>query len=625
MFEKYDIIVVGGGHAGCEAAVAAGRIGGKVLLISMSLENLGFMSCNPAMGGIAKGQILREIDALGGMSGIIADYTTIQFRMLNRSKGPAMWSPRAQIDRLAFTGKWRQCIESVENISLWQDAVEKIIVKNDKFYSVKTKLGIEIRAKCCIITSGTFLNGKIFIGRKWFESGRLGEVASKGLTESIKKYGIESDKLKTGTSVRLDGRSIDFKKLIEQKGDENPGRFSFTNTPRPEKQRSCFLTYTSPVVHDILKKGFKDSPLYHGMIKGAGPRYCPSIEDKLVKFEDRQRHQLFLEPEGWNTYEYYINGFSSSLPEDVQYKALRKIKGLENAKIIKPGYGIEYDFFPPTQLDYSLESKKTENLFFAGQVNGTTGYEEAASQGLMAGINAIRKINKFQPFILERSESYIGVLIDDLVTKGTNEPYRMFTSRAEYRLLLRQSNADMRLTEKGYNIGLCPGTRFNVVRKKIDAINRIIEYIEYNRLEGDKINNFLENVGTTKLKLKSNIKDLIKRPQVSIFRLYELIDDFKDFVESFDLKYTKNEVLEETEILIKYEGYIMKEKEMVEKIQKLENLSLNKDLDYMKLKGLSLEARQKLQEIKPKNIGQASRISGISPADISVLLIFLKR
>ncbi len=625
MFEKYDIIVVGGGHAGCEAAIAAGKLGGKVLLISMSLENLAFMSCNPAMGGIAKGQILREIDALGGMSGIVSDYTTIQFRMLNRSKGPAMWSPRAQIDRLEFTRKWRQIIESVENIHLWQDTVEEIKVKNDKFYSVKTKLGIEIKAHCCIITSGTFLNARIFIGKNWFESGRLGEKASKGLSESIKKYEIESEKLKTGTSVRIDGRSIDFTQLDEQKGDHNPGRFSFRNTARPKKQRSCFLTYTNPLVHEILKKGFKDSPLYQGMIKGTGPRYCPSIEDKLVKFEDRQRHQLFLEPEGWNTYEYYINGFSSSLPENIQYKALRKIKGLKNARIIKPGYGIEYDFFPPIQLNYSLESKKIENLFFAGQVNGTTGYEEAACQGLMAGINSVRKINDLQPFILKRSEAYIGVLIDDLVTKGTMEPYRMFTSRAEYRLLLRQSNADLRLTEKGYNVGFCSRTRFNVVRKKINAIDRIMEYLTNNKVEGRIIDDILEEAGSTRLKIKCSLRDLIKRPQVSIFKLYETLNDFRDFVESFDLKYTKYDVLEEAEIQIKYEGYIKKEKEMVEKIRKLEDLSLEKDFDYMNLSGLSLEARQKLQEIKPRNIGQASRISGISPADISVLLIFLKK
>ncbi len=624
MFEKYDIIVVGAGHAGCEAAAAAAKLGSKVLLITMNLNNLGYMSCNPAMGGIAKGQILREIDALGGLSAIISDYTTIQFRMLNRSKGPAMWSPRAQIDRMLFTIKWREAIESLPNVHLWQETVEEIKIKKKKFQSVRTKLGITIEAKSCIITSGTFLGGKIFIGKKWFESGRLGETASFGITKSLEKHGIKSEKLKTGTSVRLDGRSIEFSNLVEQEGDENPGRFSFINTPRPAKQRSCFLTYTNSVVHEILKQGFDDSPLYQGMFKGTGPRYCPSIEDKLVKFEDRDRHQLFLEPEGWNTYEYYINGFSSSLPEDIQYKALKNIEGLENARILKPGYGIEYDFFPPTQLNYSLESKIVEHLYFAGQVNGTTGYEEAACQGLMAGINAHRKINLQEPFILQRSEAYIGVLIDDLVTKGTLEPYRMFTSRAEYRLLLRQNNADIRLTEKGHDVGLCSQGRLDSVLKKKDAIDRIKQFLIYNKVEGVEIDNFLEESGSTRLKSKSSIADLIKRPQVSIYKLYEKLGNFKEYVDGFDLKHMKQEVLEETEILIKYEGYIQKEQEVIERIQKFENLPLKKDFDYMKLKGLSLEARQKLQEIKPESIGQASRISGISPADISVLLIFLK-
>ncbi len=625
MFEKYDIIVIGGGHAGCEAAVASAKLGSKVLLISMNLANLGYMSCNPAMGGIAKGQILREIDALGGMSGIISDYTTIQFRILNRSKGPAMWSPRAQIDRMLFTLKWREAVESVKNLHLWQDTVEDIVFKNGNFHAVKTKLGLDIQAKCCILSGGTFLNGRIFIGKKSFESGRLGEDASKGITKSLNKIGIKSDKLKTGTSVRLDGRSIDFSRMVEQTGDEKPGRFSFQNTPRPEKQRSCFLTYTNQVVHEILKKGFKDSPLYQGIIKGTGPRYCPSIEDKLVKFEDRDRHQLFLEPEGWNTYEYYINGFSSSLPENIQYEAIRHINGLENARILKPGYGIEYDFFPPTQLNYSLESKIAGNLFFAGQVNGTTGYEEAACQGLIAGINAHNKSINKKPLMLRRSEAYIGVLIGDLVTKGTHEPYRMFTSRAEYRLLLRQNNADIRLTEIGYNEGLCSTARLETVRKKIDAVNRIQQYLVNNKVHGEPIDKLLEDAGTNRLKNKASIEGLIKRPQVSIFMLYDLLHDFREYVDSFDLKYTKQEVLEEIEILVKYEGYIKKEQEVVERIQKLENLPLKKDFDYLALKSLSLEARQKLQQIKPETIGQASRISGISPADISVLLIFLKR
>jgi len=625
MFGKYDVIVVGGGHAGCEAATAAAKMGASVLLITMDLRNLAYMSCNPAMGGIAKGQILREIDALGGMSGIVSDLTTIQFRMLNLSKGPAMWSPRSQNDRVKFALKWKEIIESIDNVHLWQDAVVEIVTENGHVKSVITGLGLEIQTTTCIITGGTFLNGRIFIGKKTFESGRLGEKASKGLTESINKLGIESEKLKTGTSVRLDGRSIDFSKLVEQKGDEDPGRFSFTDTPRPQKQKSCYLTYTNPEVHDILRTGFNDSPLYHGMISGTGPRYCPSIEDKLIKFEDKDRHQIFLEPEGWNTYEYYINGFSSSLPEDIQYSALQKIKGLENARILKPGYGIEYDYFPPTQLTYSLESSKVGNLFFAGQVNGTTGYEEAACQGFVAGINSVKSIRGEAPLILKRSEAYIGVLIDDLVNKGTNEPYRMFTSRAEYRLLLRQHNADLRLTPIGYDIGLCGKHRYELVHKKNCAIQDIIEYLKNNKIEGHDIDDLLVYVNSTPLKVKTSLYHILKRPQLNIFQLRNQFKDLNSLIKKHDLKHQEKETLEEIEILVKYEGYIEKEQEIVDKIQRLENLTLSPDFDYMNLKSLSFEARQKLQKIKPQNIGQASRISGISPADISVLLVYLKR
>ncbi len=625
MFGKYDVIVVGGGHAGCEAATAAAKMGASVLLITMDLRNLAYMSCNPAMGGIAKGQILREIDALGGMSGIVSDLTTIQFRMLNLSKGPAMWSPRSQNDRIKFSLKWKEIIESIDNIHLWQDTVVEVVAKNDQVKSVITGLGIEIQTNTCIITSGTFLNGRIFIGKKSFESGRLGEKASKGLTESIKKLGIESDKLKTGTSVRLDGRSIDFSRLVEQKGDEEPGRFSFTDTPRPDHQKSCYLTYTNPEVHDILRSGFKDSPLYHGMISGSGPRYCPSIEDKLIKFEEKERHQIFLEPEGWNTYEYYINGFSSSLPGDIQYSALKKVEGLKNARILKPGYGIEYDYFPPTQLTYSLESEIIHNLFFAGQVNGTTGYEEAACQGLIAGINSVKSIRGEEPLVLKRSEAYIGVLIDDLVNKGTNEPYRMFTSRAEYRLLLRQHNADIRLTPIGYDIGLCDKHRYELVQKKNHAIQEIIRYLKNNKVEGGHINEFLSNVNSSPLKVKTSLYHILKRPQLNIFQLSDQFDDLRHVIDNQDLRHLEDETMEEVEILVKYEGYIEKEQDIVDKIQRLENLTLSKDFDYMNLKGLSYEARQKLQKIKPQNIGQASRISGISPADISVLLVYLKR
>ncbi len=627
MFSKFDTIVIGAGHAGCEAAMSAAKLGSRVLLITMSLNKIGYLSCNPAMGGIGKGQILREIDALGGNSGIISDLSTIQFRMLNKSKGPAMWSPRAQIDRSKFCLNWKNFIEKNENISLWEDEVTDIIFKNKKFFSVNTKLGITFSAYNCIITSGTFLNGKIFIGKNSFSGGRLGEKSVDSFTNSLNKVGIKSDKLKTGTSVRIDGRTIDFSKMIEQKGDDHLKRFSFDNIKNNNIQKSCFLTYTNQIVHDILKSGIKDSPLYQGMIKGQGPRYCPSIEDKLVKFEDRDKHQIFLEPEGEETYEYYINGFSSSLPLNIQYKALKNIAGLENAHIIRPGYGIEYDYFCPTQLYHSLESKIVENLYFAGQVNGTTGYEEAACQGLIAGINSNRKINGLDPIILKRSEAYIGVLIDDLVTKGTQEPYRMFTSRAEYRILLRQDNADIRLTEKGYKIGLINEQRYVNINDKLNAINSINQYLEKYKIDPNNSieNDLLKFLNVENIDKKVSIKQLIKRPNVFLIDFFKKHKQTKEFIKTLKLGYIEEETIEEVEILIKYEGYINKEKEMVKKIQNLENLSLGTKIDFSKIKGLSHEARQKLSEIKPLNIGQASRISGISPADIAVLLAYLKR
>lgn len=623
MFNKYDIIVVGAGHAGCEAAAAAAHLGSSVLLITMNLTTMAQMSCNPSMGGIAKGQIVREIDALGGMSGIITDKTMIQFRMLNKSKGPAMWSPRAQSDRMLFSATWKQKLEQLKNLDFWQDMVVSVLVEKEKVVGIKTSLGIEIKANAVILTNGTFLNGVIHIGDKSFSSGRYGESAAVGLTASLNKIGFESERMKTGTPVRVDGRTIDFSKMIEQKGDEVPQKFSFTNTPLLKQQKSCFLTYTNEIVHDILKTGFDKSPLFTGRIKGTGPRYCPSIEDKIERFSDKNSHQLFVEPEGWDTIEYYINGFSSSLPEDIQYSALKNVPGFEKAKILKPGYAIEYDYFPPIQIKHNLETKIIENLFFAGQINGTTGYEEAAAQGLMAGINAYQKINDKKEIILKRNEAYIGVLIDDLVTKGTKEPYRMFTSRAEYRIMLRQDNADVRLTPIGFEIGLAKEERFNNLKQKENSVNEIIQFIKKQQIEPEEINELLNLKDTPEINKKTKIVQLLLRPQISIIDLVKSSMPLSNF-----LKLQENmtdEIMEEAEILIKYEGYVEKEREIAERINKLEEIILYEDFDYHKIKSLSSEAREKLTKIKPRTLGQASRISGVSPSDISVLMVYLGR
>ena len=621
MFEEYDVIVVGGGHAGSEAAAAAANLGAKTLLITMDRHNVAQMSCNPAMGGIAKGQIVREIDALGGLSGIITDRTMIQFRMLNKSKGPAMWSPRAQSDRDLFTLAWLEELEKIEKLDFWEDVVNGLVTENNKIVGVKTQLGITIKAKTVILTNGTFLNGKIHIGEKSFAGGRIGEKESKGITEDLVKLGFEADRMKTGTPVRVDGRSLDFSQMVEQKGDEIPGKFSYTNTKPLKKQRSCYLAYTSDEVHDILRTGFEFSPMFVGRIKGVGPRYCPSIEDKIERFSDKNKHQLFIEPEGWRTNEIYVNGFSSSLPEDIQLKALRKIKGFEKAKIYRPGYAIEYDYFPPTQLNYTLETKKIQNLYFAGQINGTTGYEEAAAQGLMAGINAVQKINNKEAFILKRSEAYIGVLIDDLITKGTDEPYRMFTSRAEYRTLLRQDNADIRLTIKSNEIGLADNNRAINVRHKIKEIARLTSFINNYGIKPEIIKNYLISVNSPPLKHQVKLSSVLLRPQVKIEALVEHILDFK--IEVDKIEFLKEEILEEVGIMSKYENYISKEQDLANRISKYEDVFLKDNIDYLAIEAISYEAREKLNKIKPSSIGQASRISGVSPADISVLLIYI--
>lgn len=620
--DLYDIIVVGGGHAGCEAARAAAILGSRTLLLSMNLHTIAFMSCNPSIGGIAKGQIVREIDALGGYTGIIADKTMIQFRMLNRSKGPAMWSPRSQNDKYQFSYQWKLALENTPNLDLREDTVSEIVFEHDKIKGVKTKLDAFITAKAIILTNGTFLNGKIHIGEINFEGGRLGEGASKGLSENLKSIGFIYQRLKTGTPVRIDRRSIDFSKLEEQKGDEKIGSFSFLPVSHPLQQKSCWITYTNQIVHDILRTGFDKSPMFQGRIQGIGPRYCPSIEDKIERFVGKEFHQLFLEPESETGIEYYLNGFSSSLPEEIQVEALHHIPGFEKAHILKPGYAIEYDYFPPTQLYASLETKLIPNLYFAGQINGTTGYEEAACQGLMAGINAHRKIHDYNPIVLHRDSSYIGVLIDDLITKGVDEPYRMFTSRAEHRILLRQDNADLRLTPIGYEIGLIPENRYYQLMDKNRCIDSFSYFLKNNSIKPEEINTFLEKIESSTLSQKIIISKLLLRPEVSLIDLISYLPKITNYVTTNKLS---ESVIEQAEILIKYENYITKEKELADRINNLEKIKLNPEFDYNSISSLSIEARQKLSRIKPMTLGQASRISGVSPSDISVLLVLLGR
>ena len=620
MFKTYDVIVVGAGHAGCEAAAAAANLGSSVLLVTMNMETIAQMSCNPAMGGVAKGQIVREIDAMGGYSGIIADKTTLQFRMLNLSKGPAMWSPRAQNDRKRFAEEWRLALERTPNVDFWQDMVSSLIIKDNRVVGVKTSIGVEILAKSVVLTNGTFLNGLIHIGEKKFGGGRTGEKAATGITEQLVSLGFEAGRMKTGTPPRIDGRSLNYTLMEEQWGDEYPGRFSYTNVERPTEQRCCWITYTNSKVHETLKEGFEKSPMFTGRIKGLGPRYCPSIEDKINRFAERDRHQIFVEPEGWNTCEIYVNGFSTSLPEDVQYRALIQIPGFENAKMFRPGYAIEYDYFPPTQLNLTLETKKIANLYFAGQINGTTGYEEAASQGFMAGINAHQKVHDKAEVILKRSESYIGVLIDDLVTKGTEEPYRMFTSRAEHRLLLRQDNADIRLSPIGNELGLISEERLDIVKQKIKNSDAIVAFSRKQGIEMSTVNAMLENLGTSTLNQNVKIFSLLSRPQVGINDVAQVSEPLQEMLAGFD-----QETIEQAEIKIKYESYFEKEMEIVNKMQKMEDKDINPDFDYSQLGSLSKEAREKLLKIKPRTLGQASRISGVSPSDISVLMVHMSR
>ncbi|MBD8488892.1 tRNA uridine-5-carboxymethylaminomethyl(34) synthesis enzyme MnmG [Echinicola sp. CAU 1574] len=621
MFPEYDVIVVGAGHAGCEAAHAAAKMGSSVLLCTMNMNTIAQMSCNPAMGGVAKGQIVREIDALGGQSGIISDKSMIQFRMLNRSKGPAMWSPRSQNDRMRFAEEWRLALEKTPNVDFWQEMVTGLVVKDKRVVGVKTSIGLEIKAKSVVLTNGTFLNGLIHIGEKQFGGGRTGESAARGITEQLVELGFEAGRMKTGTPPRVDGRSLDYSKMEVQYGDENPEKFSFSDETTPLKeQRTCWITYTNKEVHETLETGFDRSPMFNGRIQGLGPRYCPSIEDKINRFAERDRHQIFVEPEGWDTVEIYVNGFSTSLPEDVQYKAIRKIAGFENCKMFRPGYAIEYDFFPPTQLKLTLETQLVENLFFAGQINGTTGYEEAASQGLIAGMNAARKVLEESPFILKRSDAYIGVLIDDLINKGTEEPYRMFTSRAEFRLLLRQDNADLRLTQMGHAVGLASDERLEKMIDKKNDTAKLINDLKQKKLSPEDINTGLEDMETATIKEKITVEKLLKRPQLGLQSIMNLDRDIKSYL----TKYPKD-VLEQAEIQVKYNSYIEKEQQMVEKLNNMENFKIPLNFDYLSVPALSAEGKQKLHKIKPETLGQASRISGVSPADLSILTVYLGR
>ena len=620
MFQEYDIIVVGAGHAGCEAAAAAANMGSKVLLVTMNMQTIAQMSCNPAMGGIAKGQIVREIDAMGGYSGIVSDASMIQFRMLNRSKGPAMWSPRSQNDRVVFSLKWREMLEQTERVEFYQDMVRQIIVENGKAAGVITGLGHRIKAKAVVLTNGTFLNGVIHIGEKRLGGGRVAEKAAEGLTEQLVSLGFESDRLKTGTPPRVDGRSLDYSKMEEQKGDEEIGGFSYLDTPKPQQQRSCWITYTSQEVHNILKTGFDRSPMYTGRIEGVGPRYCPSIEDKINRFAERERHQLFVEPEGWNTVEVYVNGFSTSLPEEVQHAALSKVPGFEKVRFFRPGYAIEYDYFPPTQLNYSLETKQIENLFFAGQINGTTGYEEAACQGLMAGINAHLKSRHEAPLILKRSEAYIGVLVDDLISKGTQEPYRMFTSRAEFRTLLRQDNADLRLTELSYGLGLASQERMEKVLEKRESVDDIKSFLNTVAIEPAEINSYFEEMGSATISEKQKTDKILLRPNIDLKNLMSQVEKLESGLSKYD-----SETIEQAEIQIKYQVYIDKEKDLVARMQQLEDLEIPEQFDYQRIKALGAEAREKLNKIKPRTLGQASRISGINPSDVQILMVYMGR
>ncbi len=620
--EKYDVIVVGGGHAGSEAAAAAANLGSKTLLITMNLQNIAQMSCNPAMGGIAKGQIVREIDALGGYSGIVSDESAIQFKMLNMSKGPAMWSPRVQSDRMRFSETWRLMLENTQNLDFYQDMVSGLLVDRDNVVGVRTSMGFEIKAKTVILTNGTFLNGLIHIGEKQFGGGRAGERAAKGITEDLVELGFESGRMKTGTPPRVDGRSLDFSKMIEQPGDDNPQKFSYLDiTKTLTKQRSCQMSYTNSEVHDLLREGFDRSPMFNGAIKSIGPRYCPSIEDKINRFADKDRHQIFAEPEGWNTVEYYVNGFSTSLPEDVQFKALKQVPGFENVKFFRPGYAIEYDYFPPTQLKHTLETKLINGLFFAGQINGTTGYEEAASQGLIAGINAHLLVNEKPPFTLNRNEAYIGVLIDDLITKGTEEPYRMFTSRAEYRTLLRQDNADFRLTPKAYEIGLASEERMRKMEKKQKDSEAFVRFFKETSVAPDKINAIFEQKNSALVNQSDKMFKFFSRPEITMSDMRKLVD-VDHYIKMHELD---DEVIQQAEIQVKYSGYIEKEKNNADKLNRLEGIKIPETFDYYKIKSLSAEAREKLLKIRPRTISQASRISGITPNDVSVLLVYMGR